>query len=219
MSKKTTLLIPFDMIIDTDYGIIQVVKEKYKDNKYMNKNILTAMDEENILFSMLVGRLDSNIMRLLLKPEYKNSAENLYKQIKDADYLDIINKSCITNIAMLVEEYMKTNLFEITLWCRNAIEKKFMQKELPKLNIIVANNLSMIDLLPYDAIFLKDIKDAKNLNTTGRTIYMGNYRFNYEEPPEEQNVHKVGPLMGYVPANTEVKAVDVYNIAHKDQIK
>lgn len=219
MSQQTSLLIPFDMVVDTDYGIIQVVKEKYLNNKYMNKNIITAMNEENILFSMLIGRQDPNILKLLLNPEYKASADNLYKQIKDDNYVDIIDKSCVTNITVLIEQYLKTNLIDITIWCRNGIEKKFINKEIPKINVIMANNLSMIDLLPYDGIFLKDIRDAKNLNTTGRTIYIGNYRFNYEQPPEDQNIRTIGPLMGYVPANTDVKSVDIYNIAHKDQIK
>lgn len=88
--ERTSILIPFDLIVDIDYAIIQEVKEKYAETKYMNKKILEGIDENNI-FSLLATRKAVNIMELLLEPEYRQSAESLYNQIINDDYKSLIS--------------------------------------------------------------------------------------------------------------------------------
>lgn len=216
MNTKTTILIPFDLIVDIDYAIIQEVKENYMETQYMNKELLERIDDNNI-FSMLVGRKCVNIMELLLAEDYKGAAANLYKELIEEDYLALINKSCITNVTNLLDEYIKTDLVNINILCKNITEEQYIKNNIKKINVITST-IDKLDLSQYDGIFLKDIRDAKGLNTAGRTIYIGNYRFNYEEFSNE-NKGKVLPLVEYITNGTEIKSIDIYNINKKDKIQ
>lgn len=221
--ERTSLLIPFDLIVDIDYAIIQEVKEKYSETQYINKKILEGITEDNI-FSILSTRKSINVLELLLEADYKSAADNLYKEIIEDDYKSLIEKSSITNITQLVEEYINTSLVDVTIWCKNSIEEQYIRKNINKINVTISESIKDIDISLYTAIFLKDIRDAKDLKTAGMTIYMGNYRFNYGDY-DDSGAHKstgkrtVEPLTEYVTNGTEIKSIDIYTINEKDRIE
>lgn len=220
--ERTSLLIPFDLIVDIDYAIIQEVKEKYSESKFMNKKLFEGLKDDNI-FAMLVGRQFPNIMNLLLDPDYRESADKLYKDMIEDDYMSLIKKSSITNVTQLVEEYIKSDAIDVTIWCKNSIEEQYIRENIDKINVTVSQNIKDLNLEPYAGIFLKDIRDAKDLKTTGRTIYVGNYRFNYGSYDDSgAQKHKgkrtVEMLVEYVTNGTEVKSIDIYTINKKDKI-
>lgn len=124
----------------------------------------------------------------------------------------------------MVEEYINSDLVDVTILCKNSIEEQYIRDNIKKINITVSDNIKDIDISFYTAIFLKDIRDAKDLETKGMTIYIGNYRFNYGDYDDSGSRKTYGkrtvtPLTEYVTNGTEIKSIDIYTINKKDRIE
>ena len=57
-NAKLTPIIPFDLILDTDYGLIQLIKEKYYDTGVFNGIIKNAKPKQILYF--LCNRSNTN---------------------------------------------------------------------------------------------------------------------------------------------------------------
>ena len=63
------ILIPFDLLVDTDVGIVSLVTEKYNDTRYFNTDRMEVEgDEDNKIYSFLFQyRNESNPLFLITK--------------------------------------------------------------------------------------------------------------------------------------------------------
>ena len=63
------ILIPFDLLVDTDVGIVSLVTEKYNDTRYFNTDRMEVEgDEDNKIYSFLFQyRNEPNPLFLITK--------------------------------------------------------------------------------------------------------------------------------------------------------
>lgn len=213
------ILVLFDSIVDTDYGIIKVIKEEYNNANYIDKVLLNSIDDKNI-FDFLSVRDNSNIVYNLLKTMYRNSADKIYNELIETQYSNIIDKSTITNVALLIEEYIKSGLIDITVLCKNKTEEQFIKSKVNSIYTIVANDFNMIDISDYGSLFIKNIKDLLLFkdNLHGKVIYLMNYPFNFELN-KNCRLCPLSSVLTELNAQIEIKVIDVYNIDDKYKIK
>ena len=204
------ILVTFDSLVDTDYGIIKTLKDEYIKAKYINSELLLSLDDKNI-FDFLTSRNQENIMSCVLNTLYKNSADKVYNELIESEYNKIITRSSITNINILSQQYSKSGLIDVVVICKNKMEEQFIKSQIKNLNTVVCSDYSMIDLSDYGSIFVKSCKSLLEFSDiNGKVIYLSNYNINIESDLLKDIVKN---------NQVEIKVVDVYNIDDNNKIK
>lgn len=176
MSAQNIVNIPFDMIYFLDYGIIKILKEKYFNDKYFTSHIYENTD--NRIIYELISRENKNPLSILVKDEYKDQIDNIYNELMEKEYYNIIKYSPITKIRdMILTGKKMFNLLQTTIICKNKLEEQFIKNDelLNKFNIS-----NEYDYNGCDTIFYNDIFDIlRNINNIGgKNIIISNVRYN-----------------------------------------
>ena len=214
------VLILFDTLVDTDYGLFKVFKKEYSKNEYVNKLLIDSINDTNI-FDFLNSRKEENILNILLKDIYRNSSNKIYNEIMTTNYIKVLEESSVTNVNTLMNNYLASGLVDITILCKNKIEEQTVKSKIKNVNTITSNDFSMIDISEFGSIFVKNIKDLIQFKKylDGKQIYLSNYPFNFEIDKH----YKSMPLMSVISQlgnpHFEVNVVDVYTIDDKYKIK
>ena len=198
------ILVDFDLLIDKDYGLIQLIIKDYSNNGFIDDIIFKMKDK--ILLGELLSRKNKNPLSIILKKEYQNSIDSLYNEFMESELDNILNYSLKTNIFDLIQTYIETSSAIVTVICKNKSEEQFINKY--KLRTIVYNKLSEIDIKEFDSIFIKEyskVKEFKELSA--KNIFIGKYNFNLED--DEYTPDKEISLL--VADINIISVIDVYN--------
>lgn len=207
------LYIPFNLLVDTDYGIIRLVEKLYDIPEYsvdkVKSFLLTRENEDPIIEYCNLREID-----------YEEDIIN-YNHIIENEYKKILPLSKLTDIVSFVINTYKlglSNELEITIGCNYDFEIEHLQKRLSKLNYtldIVLN--SDIKMDSFDYIFTKVLDKhyvnyLETNNIRGKRLYVANYAFNAVVDEEKQSyvidptLHLHLESMGIV-----VNTVTIYN--------
>lgn len=172
------IYIPFNMIIDTDFGMIRLIEEvqgipKYSVNKM--KSFLLKRESENPI------------------PEYSklrgiDVSDYAYELILEKYYKKILPLSMVTDMVSFVINTYKMGLsgeVEILIGCDLEIEMEFLKSITSSLKYPLEMDLNMnINLNNFDCIFTKYLDDSyveyllENVKISGKRLYVADYSFN-----------------------------------------
>lgn len=199
------ILVDFDSLIDTDLGLLRLIKNEYNNPKYLDSDYLNNV-EYNVLVYSLVKRENENPLTLVVKDNYIDSIEELRNQFFRDDYKKILKQSGETNLVSLIKQYIYSNQIDVTVLCKNKEEEAIIKNIYDKIKIIVENNYSNISIDKYDCLFFKRAKDLLKLkNVKVKNIYICNYNFNLQK-----NSDKLIDLEGLEEVN-EIYIIDAYD--------
>ena len=205
------LYIPFDMIVDIDYGIIRLFE---KINNLPERSV-------NSLKSLLLKRENENpiIPYCVLKQiEYP---ESLYEKIMEDHYEKVLKLSGLTDILSFVINTYKlglSNEMEIVVGCNYPSDMEYLTTVLSSFNYTIDMKLNAdINLDDFDYIFAKVLDDyyvdyLENNKIHGKRLYVADYGFNTLLDEETQTLiidpilHLRLESMGIV-----VNTISVYN--------
>lgn len=179
--------IPFDIIVDTDFGIIRMIN---KLNGLESKNI-------NKIKSFLIKRTNPNPVEEYCELESVTKQDITYdefynKMMSKEHYRYILLMSEFTDMLSFIINTSKLGLNSevfITIACNNEEEVNYLSSKLSKLKMTPDIRLSKdIDINDYEYIFVKYLNDnyIKNLEDNGirgKRLYVADYGFNtiYDE--------------------------------------
>lgn len=173
------VLVPFDLMIDTDMGLLKLIEFDYHNNNFFLEGILNTTDI-NQKFTML-SRKSENPIEDLLTVNDKELADDLYKQFIEKEYDQILALSCDTAICDLLGILKKTNnqTIRITILCKYQKEVDLLNKrKIPYFRTLISEPED-VNTTKYGVIFVKKLSDLdKFKNIEGKTIYIPNYGFN-----------------------------------------
>lgn len=208
-------LIPFNLIIDTDMGILKLLRFKYRNDKYFYKGIVCGTD--TCLQYTLINRKDPNPISIAHKysETEHDIIDNYYNQFIEREYKDIIDLSCTTSLADVVKinELNKDKIVRITILCSNELEKNALEKR--KINSFktIISDPHDIDLSKYDCLYIKNISDLdKYKNVTGLSIYIANYGFNIVIDPEKPNPGLPIDVITKYSSDNELNIFTIYSL-------
>lgn len=175
-------IIPFDLLVDIDIGIIQLAKTKYIDSSSYYYNILQLPID--ILISMLIKRKDINPLSIALVDGINHEViDDHYKEMINNDYEQIVSLSITTDLFDATRYFIASDVIIPTILCKNEIEANVIKKI--KFDKEVAVEISAPeDLnLKYDPIYIKDVSEINRYShlLNGKNVYIANYRFNFVE--------------------------------------
>lgn len=169
--------IPFNMIVDTDVGVIRIVEK------------ITDLQEYpiNKLKSFLLKRNSENPIQDYCKLRKVNLPVNTYDMIITEKYKTVLNLSYWTDILAFVINTYKLGLsndMEITVGCDNDLEIEFFKKNLSSLKYSIDIRLNQnINLNDYEYIFTKYLDEFYvdyliHNKINGKRLYVADYAFN-----------------------------------------
>ena len=167
----------FEMLFDLDYTLATIIQRYYGKSKYFD----TVLEEDPIsLRLLLLTRTEKNPIYILLKPEYRDSADSLYEELKEEFSMELYLRRNIyfTEFYKFFSVLIKSDgaVADIGVIVNNKKEEAIVRELSPLIRV-------------YDALYIKD-KDTVGLITPrveGKTIFLANYGFNLTTIGEEES--------------------------------
>lgn len=211
------ILIPFELVIDLDIGLLKLVRFEYNKNNYFYKSILQGTDD--CLRYALMIREDPNPLSIAaVNPDDKESLNEFYKQFMEREYTKILNLSQDTAISDLTKVSSMSNsadrIVRITVMCRNEEEKKLINvRKINPFKVIISNP-EKVDLSQYKALFVKNVYDLDLYrNVEALNLYIANYGFNLIQDPDKSNTPGLPiDIVAKYSKDNEINIFTVYNL-------
>lgn len=184
---SSNILFDFDAIVDIDIAIVKYFKLYLFDNPYVDTDILSSNDEY-FFKSILIAREEKNPISLLLKPEFKNSADVLYNEIIIDQYEDILKLAPPLSLHTLMINALHSGFINCTILCKNQYEKQYIKKVAP--DAIILDYTKDLKLDNFNCLYIKSFDFLLNhLYLAGKDVYILGYMYNME--PGETDIPKL----------------------------
>lgn len=218
-------LVPFEILVDTDIGVIKVMRDMFREDPRFDFTRLLIgdgyMDDDTLKF-LLSYRLNKNPL-YLITDEHRMTKKDI-----DAKYTEILNKY-YPQVLGLSDNTLIYRMFDaskihdaspvkITVLCRNEMQIKHLHSLKFKCDTILINDdkdLASIDLNRYQYIYVKDLESLMDFGVIdSKTIYVANYRFNMKFAEDEEtgvSISVLNPefIIDIINDNI-IKIVDIY---------
>ena len=172
---KKRYLFDFDSLVDIKIGCVRYILNSKKLNTsyikpYMLEPTLTLLKQ------LSVGSVERNPVKWILKDEYSDSADDIYKELLMDHYDSVLNNAINTDIFKLVRYTKKTGNFgiETVINCFSEKQKEMLKSVLTdKADVIYVDNVN--DLSSYNCLYLSDIERlSMYIHIYGRVVYIHN---------------------------------------------
>ena len=154
---KKRYLFDFESLVDTKVGCVRYILNSKKLN---TSYIKPCMLEPTLalLKQLSVGSVERNPVKWILKDEYSDSADDLYKELMTDHYDSVLNNAISTDIFKLVRYTKKASNFgvETVINCFSEKQKEMLKTVLTdKSDVVYVDNVN--DLSSYNCLYISDI--------------------------------------------------------------
>ena len=172
---KKRYLFDFDSLVDIKIGCVRYILNSKKLNTsyikpYMLEPTLTLLKQ------LSVGSVERNPVKWILKDEYSDSADDIYKELLMDHYDSVLNNAISTDIFKLVRYTKKAGDFgiETVINCFSEKQKVMLKSVLTdKVDVVYVDNVN--DLSSYNCLYLSDIERlSMYTHIYGRIVYIHN---------------------------------------------
>lgn len=176
---RHSFLFSFNSLIDLDYTILRMIRNEYNNPKYIDQKVMSVSTKD--IKTLLLNRQDPNPLTICI--EDKSIADNIYKEIMNERYSDLIcpNKYLdITGLFFLVSVYTNMKDVDVTVLCTSNQESAIIKQYHSKVKTIILPDPVDLDLDVYTDFVFKNAMDVykfKNPFKEKRIVFL-NYRFN-----------------------------------------
>lgn len=220
IKKVLTPVIPFDLIYDMDYGLMHLIKEKYRDSDTFFLGIVDADDKD--LIYQLVNRTNSNPLSICARNLSSSDMELLYQDFLNKEYQTIVDHSIKTNLHKAVNIFCNSGTVTPSILCKNEIEENTIlnDHELKGCTVLLnKDGYANFDTDLYDPIYFKCFSDALRCRTLdAKNIYIANYRFNLSTDDDNRLIPEK-TLSILLLDHNRGSVVDVHNITEEYEAK
>ena len=173
--KPINILIDFDLIIESDFGLIKFIQQNYMDERAFKLDILNSPDQK--IIELLYSRENRNPLSIISTDENLDNIDNLYQSFfetykREILRLSITQKSINTFLRLMGEG--STNLgIAPNIAVNDDIEKKFIEHRYDGFNFVYKNDIDTI--ASKDAFYIKDYAIFQNVpieTIRGKKIYL-----------------------------------------------
>ena len=174
------ILISFNCLIDTDFGLLVLIAQKFFDTSVFNEEFFRENDAVVDMKHAVYNRKDVNPLTLCLKN--KADADDYYKQFFDRYYNEIVERSMVTDLAKNLNRFSSNAGASFTILCKNQEEIDLISRInlFKKCSCITINEI--IDPDVYNQFFFKSYRDygvnELRASLMDKSIYIGMYDFN-----------------------------------------
>ena len=203
-------LVPFNMIIDTDVGLLKLVEYEYHSN-FFYSNLLGNFD---YLKYMLANRNKRNPLSVIAKEDTSDEElDDLYNQFINERYESILKLSSNSPLMKMIKLCEKDPCIHYTVVFQNELEEKvFYERGYKPFSSFIGDFTDKKILNNYNSLFVKYIDDLDQKDIKEKGIYIANLKFN-KELKEEIYLPKLN-IYDQIPIN-DFYFIDIYDIDEK----
>lgn len=167
---KISPLIHFNSLVDSDYGLIELIKEEYLDPTIFDINFFNKPKIE--IIKSLYNRSKDNPLSVCSSLSDED-LDDLYNQFMNQRYYDILDKSATTEIANLIEFYDSVGDIKSTILCNDEIQVKIIKETnyLRYDKIICCEKGHYKSNNIFNCAYFKKIEDIDTINDFNITTY------------------------------------------------
>lgn len=221
ISSGLSLLIPFNCLVDTDFGLISLINREYLDPNIFNVDYF----KENTIIRDMVRFLydrecENPVLWMMNDRNNIELANDIYNQFMKDHYKEILNLSMVTEIYNFIK--LQSTIGEdikCFITYRNDLELELLEDE----NYIFKNNIknaikvklsevrNMINII--DAIYIKSFNDVyiKILLDIieNKSIYVAAYKYNINISNNPELGNDILTALQY--SKNVIRLMDIYN--------
>lgn len=223
-------VIPFDLLVDTDMGVIKYVQisysQDYRDLFYPEIMKMIGSEHNAFLEHLLIHRSFVNPLSVLVKAQKMLVAkpDTMYEQLMEKSKDNILKLSMNTAIMeMVCKSLFLPDALRFDILCKDEKEKDELKKRFEDHFKTSKTPASIIVGTPeelnhktYGNIYLKNIRDIKKYKQPieGKNIIIGKYDFNKDVDPLNGDIIEVPYLdiASQYTGTNKIKFIDVYSI-------
>jgi hypothetical protein len=174
--EVSNILCDFEAIIDLDLAIIYYIATHLKNVDLIDTSILRA-SSYNALRNLLLFRTTNNPLSIIIKEEYKDSLNDLYKELMEKHEQEILDLCRFNDLASYIKIlYTTGKLVNITINCDTELQVEYTKKNMPELKVV----LKETNLSNYNTLFVKYSSNLLRFEEImEKKIYIVNAMYNY----------------------------------------
>lgn len=154
--RVLTAIIDFDLVVNTELGLIRFIRENFQDERAFDLEILNKSDSE--ILSLLFSRKNDNPLSIISTKENLDNIDKLYESFFASYEEEIINRSnsdsSIFNFAKLAADSGPNFGTTVFFGVKNDIQKKSLVDHFG--NIRTVSKLDPGDVASKDIYYIKD---------------------------------------------------------------
>lgn len=206
-----TPLIHFDIIFDTDVGLLCLILRDYMNPEVFNKDFFFGKKVKELVYELYI-RKENNPIDICINDSYKNKADDFYRQFMEEKYNEILELSVFTEFYRLIRAFQNESDIKATILCDREEQVTFLGKynNTKKCDIFISNSLNKVNIKRYNQFYFKRIDDSSKFanNISNKTVYFANYGFNRND----NNEIKDHDLIVSLSETNVINLIDVYNM-------
>ena len=181
--RVITALIDFDLVVNTELGLIRLVREKFQDERAFKLEILNRSDKE--ILSLLFSRKNPNPLSIISTEENLSDIDKLYNSFFESYKKEIINRANSDAHIFKFAKYVvssSANLGVNAFFAVNDdIERSSLVEHFGSMTKTIIKNEGK-SIIGRDVYYIKDYRFFTNCNLqdkiSGKKIYMSPRQYN-----------------------------------------
>ena len=190
--KTLVAVMDFNIIVNTELGLIRFIRENYQDPKAFDLSIVNKSDRE--ILSLLYSRKNINPLSVISTKENMPDIDELYKSFMDSYKKEIICKStCQENIVRFVQTIFYGHNTGINLYIAvsDNLEEQSIRSHFVNSKVMRKTNYN--DIVGCDAYYINsysffDIPDKFRSKILAKTLYISPMQCNLDYFSNTSNI-------------------------------
>lgn len=215
----TNILITFNMLVDTDLGLLHIIKDKYNDPDVFDSDVLNL--DEKILKGLLQMRPFRNPLMIIMKDKNEEQADVFLKELMLTEYENITRSSKPTTLIEVVKRFIDASAnMRIEILCMTKLEAGIISNLMDDYpaatyKLIIQSEHADVDLSSYDTMFINYLDELLEFDVAtidGKNIMVTNHYFNLNpEMFEEKRITVKDEYAVLFGSRNEFYTVSLYN--------
>jgi hypothetical protein len=208
-SLRSEILIEFDCYIDTEFGLLQLIKNNFLDGNVFNINKLVNQSAGELILS-LIDRKEKNPLSVVANDTTsKEDLDDYYKEFMRDEYNNILKYSVTTEMKSLLELMKTEPSFHVTFLCKNEDEVNVLKNDSATSDCKFIIDNPDNDYSKFTAYYFKYIsKDISKFLFEYKNYYFSKYRINFDE---DFNLYEPAIVDKIIALGGSIEILDLYN--------
>ena len=207
-SLKSKLLIDFNCYVDTEFGLLSLIKDNYMDDNVFDRELLNQ-DSNKIILS-LINRKKSNPLSIIANKQVSDEdLDDYYKEFMDQEYDKILELSVITELKSLIELSKTEPAIHVTILCKDQREIDILKDDDTLENAEFILDKLENDYSKYSSFYFKYINEnIDKFIYRYKTYYFSKYMINFDDKYDLKESNIVNKI---IYSGGSIEILDLYN--------
>ena len=217
---KSTPLVSFECLVDTDIGVIRYCLNEFPNPTYFNLEKMNKLNKLELI-GLEYKRKEKNPLLVAsndnLLDQDKEFLDECYKEIIETKYQDVLSYSYYTQFVELIKLFKDSGDINPTILYNNEYQKEIIENHpiMKQFPIVSMSEINSGDINPdmFSQFYFRYLDEAipfTSMKLTGKTLYFSTSGLNLNEENNDLIDHQV--IQDCIHYGNLVSIVDMYRM-------